>query len=49
MSAPVIDLKLRFRPGFQAEMDKAFRRSSMRSHSKLPKLWTLMYPSTPAR
>ena len=26
MSAPVIDLKLRFRPGFQAEMDKGFQK-----------------------
>ena len=26
MSAPVIDLMLRFRPGFQAEMDKGFEK-----------------------
>ena len=26
MSAPVIDLKLRFRPGFRAEMDKGFQK-----------------------
>ena len=49
MSAPVIDLKLRFRPGFQAEMDKGFQKVQYAFSQQVAKAVDLMCPSIPVR
>ena len=49
MSTPIIDLKLRFQPGFQAEMDKGFQKVQYAFSQQVAKAVDLMCPSIPVR